>query len=114
MGLVPAEFTWDSVGMLFFHLTHVTQMTQVIKFTSTELLAAPKGLSAPVTHHLLMPMGNTIGDADDCCNNWSCVFANDNVRTSFCPREQSLGATFGCLARFTHHNQPLIHLFLQT
>lgn len=30
MGLVPAEFTRDTVGMLFFHLT---QVTQVIKFT---------------------------------------------------------------------------------
>ncbi len=28
MGLVPAEFTRDTVGMLFFHLTQVTQMRE--------------------------------------------------------------------------------------
>ncbi len=53
MGLVPAEFTRDTVGMRCFHLT---QVTQVIYFTSTELLAASKGLSAPVANHLLMTM----------------------------------------------------------
>jgi len=47
MGLVPAEFTRDTVGMPSFQLTQVTQVTI---FTSTELLAAPKRLSVPAAH----------------------------------------------------------------
>lgn len=47
MGLVPAEFTRDTVGMPCLELTQVTRVT---KATSTELFAAPYGLSAPAVH----------------------------------------------------------------
>lgn len=44
------EFTRDTVGLPCFHLTQVTPVTQVIRVTWTELPAASKGLSAPVVH----------------------------------------------------------------